>query len=100
MADKEKRLRKILSKFALKGKLKLVATLDEAHIVIVEDRNDKSNTKFIGKEVYIKMLENGYTFPEENIFFTVSSNPRDKKNIEQKLLPKTIGFCLKHSHGK
>ena len=44
------------------------------------------------------MLENGFTFPEENIFFTVSSNPRVKKNIEQKLLPKTIGFCLKHSH--
>ena len=68
MADKEKRLRKILSKFSLKGKLKSVATLDEAHIVIVEDRNDKSNTKYIRKEVYIKMLENGYTFPEENIF--------------------------------
>ena len=100
MADKEKRLRKILSKFALKGKLKLVTTLDEAHIVIVEDRNDKSNTKYIGKEVYIKMLENGFTFPEENIFFTVSSNSRDKKNIEQKLLPKTTGFTIKHLHGK
>ena len=54
MADKEKRLCQILSNFRLKGKLKLVATLDEAHIVIVEDRNDKSNTKYIGKEVYIK----------------------------------------------
>ena len=100
MADKEKRLRKILSRFDLKGKLKLVATLDEAHIFIVEDRNDKSKTKYIGKKVYIKMLENGYTFPEENIFFTASSNPRDKKNIEQKLLPKTIGFSIKHLHGK
>ena len=100
MADKEKRFRKILSKFALKGKLKSVTTLDEAHIVIVEDRNDKSNTKYIGKEVYIKMLEKRCTFPEENIFFTVSSNRRDKKNIEQKLLPKTLGFSIKHLHGK
>ena len=49
MADKEKRFRKILSKFSLKGKLKSVATLDEAHIVIVEDRNDKSNSKYIGE---------------------------------------------------
>ena len=100
MADKEKRLQKFLTKARLKGKLKLVTTLDEAHIVIVEDRNDKTNTKFIGKEIYIKMVEKGYTFPEENIFFTVSSNPRDKKNIEQKLLPKTTGFTIKHLHGK
>ena len=100
MADKEKRLQKFLTKARLKGKLKLVATLDEVHIVIVEDRNDKANTKFIGKEIYIKMVEKGYTFPEENIFFTVSSNPRDKKNIEQKLLPKTTGFTIKHLHGK
>ena len=37
MADKEKRLRKILSKRGCKGKLKLVATLEEASIVVVED---------------------------------------------------------------
>ena len=100
MADKEKRLRKILIKKGLKGRIKLVDTLEEADIVIVEDRNDKTKTKFIGKEVYIKMVKEGYTFPEENIFFTVSSNPRDKKNIEQKLFTKAIGFSIKHSYGK
>ena len=100
MADKEKRIQKFLTKAMLKGRLKLVTTLDEADIVIVEDRNNKTNTKFIRKEIYIKMVEKGYTFPEENIFFTVSSNPRDKKNIEQKLLPKTTGFTIKHLHGK
>ena len=91
MADKEKRLRKILVNKGMKGKLKPVDTLEEAHIIVVEDRNDKTKTKFIGKDSYIRMVEEGYTFPEENMFFTVSSNPRDKKNIEQKLLSNTFG---------
>ena len=84
MADKEKRLRKILVKRGIKGKLKLVDTLEEAHIIIVENRNDK--TKLIGKDSYLGMVENGYTFPEETVYFTVSSNPRDKMHIEKTML--------------
>ena len=91
MEDKEKRLRKILTNKGIKGKLKPVDTLEEAHIIIVENRNDKNKTKFIDKDYYVRMAEEGYTFPEENMFFTVSSNPRDKKNIEQKLLSNTLG---------
>ena len=49
MADKEKRLRKILVKRGMKGKLKPVDTLEEAHIIVVENRNDKKKTKLIGK---------------------------------------------------
>ena len=36
MADKEKRLRKILDKIYMKGLLKSVGTLEEAHIVLVD----------------------------------------------------------------
>ena len=86
MADKEKRLRKILTKRGLKGLLKSVGTLEEAHIVVVENRNDKKKTKLIGKDSYLRMVENGYTFPEEAVYFTVSSNPRDKMHIEQTML--------------
>ena len=37
MADKEKRLRKLLTKVNLKGKLKSVKTYEESSIVLVED---------------------------------------------------------------
>ena len=86
MADKEKRLRKILSRLGLKGRLKLVASLDEAHLVIVEDKRCASRTKLIGKDSWLIMIERGYTFPEEDVHYVISPNPRDKKNIEQKYL--------------
>ena len=85
MADKEKRLRKILVKISMKGRLKPVDTLEEAHIIIVDDRNDKKRVKLIGKDSYLKMVGNGYTFPEETVYFTVSSNPRDKMHVEQSI---------------
>ena len=62
MTDKEKRLRKILVKKGLKGKLKPVGSLDEARLVLVED-------KFIVIDEYIEMVENGHTFPEENAYY-------------------------------
>ena len=90
MADKEKRLRKILAKAGLKGKLKPVGTLEEAHIIIVENRNDKKKTKFIGKDSYLGMVESGYTFPEETVYFMVSSNPRGKMHIGQTMFSNAI----------
>ena len=86
MADKDKRLRKILVKINMKGRLKLVATLEEAHLVLVEDKQCASRTKLIGKDTYLIMIEKGYTFPEEEVYYTVSTNPRDRKHIEQKYL--------------
>ena len=86
MADKEKRFRKILLKKGMKGKLKLVDTLEEAHFVLVEDRRYWRKSRFIGKEVYLKIIERGYTFPEEDVYYLVSTNPRDMKHIEQKFL--------------
>ena len=85
MADKEKRFRKILVKRCLKGRLKLVDTLEQSHFVLV-NRKGLSELFFIKKEAYSEMIERGYTFPEEEVYFTVSSNPRDSKHIEERYL--------------
>ena len=89
MADKEKRFRKILTKKCLKGKLKLVATLEQSHFVLIH-RKGVSKLLFIRKGDYSELIERGYTFPEKEVYFTVSSNPRDNKHVEEKYL--TNGF--------
>ena len=86
MADKEKRLRKILTKLGMKGRLKLVASLDEAHLVLVQDKQCASRTKLIGKDSWLIFIERGYTFPEEDVYYVISPNPRDRKHIEEKYL--------------
>ena len=86
MADKEKRLRKILSKGGLKGKLKLAASLDEAHLVIVEDKRCVCGNRLIGKGTYLEMIEKGYTAPEEEVYYVVSTNPRNVWHIEHQML--------------
>ena len=63
MADKEKRLRKILLNAALKGKLKLVKTLEEAHIILVQDPHYPGKNTFFNRRGYQKALDNGETFP-------------------------------------
>ena len=86
MVDKEKRLRKILTKLGMKGRLKLVASLDEVHIVSVQDKQCASRTKLIGKDSWLIFIERGYTFPEEDVYYVISPNPRDRKHIEEKYL--------------
>ena len=81
MADKEKRLRKILLKAGLKGQLKSVTTLEETHIIIIENEQSSTKTQLIGKDSYVKALENGYTFPEDRVHYLVSSNPRNMRNV-------------------
>ena len=85
MADKEKRFRKILVKKGWKGKLKLVATLEEAHIILVNNK-ERSIVNIIGKGTYLEMIEKGYTAPEEEVYYVVSTNPRNTLHIEQKML--------------
>ena len=92
MADKEKRLSKILSRIRMKGKLKLVGSLEEAHLILVEDRNDRKKTMLIGKDSYTGMMERGYTFQEQTIYYLVSTNPRDRWNVDKHLLSNSFGF--------
>ena len=81
MADKEKRLRKILSRRGWKGRLKSVATLEKAHIIIIEDGQSMTKTQLIDKDSYVMALENGYTFPEDRVHYLVPSNPRDVRQV-------------------
>ena len=92
MADKLKRLRKILVKKGLKGQFKPVETSDEAHIILMEDKQCIHQTDFVGKDTYKKMIEEGHTFPEDNVHFLVSANPRNSWNIEKRLFTSAIGF--------
>ena len=86
MADKEKRLRKILVKKGWKGKLKLVATLEESGIVLVEDPCGEDKNLIFDKNGFKHALSNGETFPEDRVYFLVSTNPRDRRLVEQSIL--------------
>ena len=86
MADKEKRLRKLLSKLCIKGQFKLVAKLEEAHPVLIQDKRCVSRNKLTEKDSYLMAIEQGYIFPEEDVYYMVSTNPRNKQLVEQKYL--------------
>ena len=92
MADKEKRLRKILVKKGFKGLLKTVGTLEEAHIIIIENKQCIRKTMFIGKDTYNMFLEEGRTFPEDLVHYTASNNPRNTVNIERKIMTNAYGI--------
>ena len=91
MADKEKRLRKILTKIYMKGVLKHVKTLEEAHLVLVEDAEDPFKYTFYKKEDYKEVLEHGYTFLDDRVHFLVPSNPRNRRRVEQSIMTNKFG---------
>ena len=68
MADKKKRLRKILDKKEMRGMLKSVGTLEEAHSILVDDRRYNGTIKLMPKESYLNIIEEGQTISEENVF--------------------------------
>ena len=92
MADKEKRLRKILVKKGLKGRLKLVPSLDEAHLVYIENTQCHTKSMIIRKDIYSKMLERGNVFPDEIVYYLVSSNPRNMHQIEKQFQLNAFGL--------
>ena len=89
MADKEKRLRKILLNINLKGKLKTVKTLEEACLVLI-NKIGLGTFRLTRKEDYSELIERGYTFPEEEVYYLVSTNPRDAQSIERKYLTNAL----------
>ena len=86
MADKEKRLHKILTKAGLKGKLKSVKTYEESSIVVVEDPGSATKNVFFDKRGFEYALSNGETFPEDRVHFLVSTNPRNRQLVERSVL--------------
>ena len=88
MADKDKRLRKILSELRLKGKLKMVETLEEASIVMADHPSITTKVLFFGKNEFKQALSAGKTFPEDRVYFLVATNPRNRRTIERSMLIK------------
>ena len=84
-------LRKILNKAGLKGQLKQVESLEEAHVIFIEDKQSITKHAFYGKDAYKRMLEKGYTFPEDMVYFLVSANPRNRGSIERSILSNRFG---------
>ena len=91
MADKEKRLRKILAKAGLKGKLKSVKTCEESSIVLVEDPCSATKNVLYDKKGFKYALSNGETFPEDRVHFLVSTNPRNRQLVERSVLSNNRG---------
>ena len=88
MADKEKKLRKLLLNSRLKGRLKLVKTLEEVHIIIVQDPRYPGKNTFYNRRGYQTELDNGETFPEECVYFTIPTNPRNIRQITNSIIIK------------
>ena len=95
MADKKKRLRKILDKKEMRGKLKLVDTIEEAHLILVDDKRYNGTIKLMPKESYLRMVEDGHTILEENVYYLIPTNPRDRMNIEKSLITNSFAD-IKH----
>ena len=91
MADKEKRLRKILVKMDMRGMLRHAKTLEESHIVLVDCPEDPTKYAIYKKEGYQQVLANGYTFPEDRVHFLVHANPRNRRQLEQSLMTNRYG---------
>ena len=93
MADKkEKRLRKILVKKGFKGQLKLVGSLEEAHLILLENKRCIHRSIFISPSKYRSLIEvEGYTFPEDQVYYLISTNPREVYNIESRFISNANG---------
>ena len=91
MADKGKRLQKILDKKGMKGQLRPVESLEEAHIIVIEDKQCINRSAFMGKDAYKRMVENGRTFSSDIVHYLVSTNPRNGSHIEKRLLSNKVG---------
>ena len=97
MADKEKRLRKILDKLDLRGILKRVRTLEESHLVLVENTEVTGKCSVYKKEDYKKALEDGHTYSEDRVHFLIASNPRNRRLVVQSLMINRYGLpCNKY----
>ena len=92
MADKEKRLRKILFHANLKGKLKSVKTYEESSIVVVEDPCSATKNVFFDKRGFEYALLNGETFPEDRVHFLVSTYPRNRQLVERSVISNNRGL--------
>ena len=91
MEGKKKRLRKIMVKKGFKGELKPVSSIEEAHLICIENGQNVNKTVIIDINTYRQWLEEGHTFPEDTVHYVVHSNPRNVRNIQRKFLSNANG---------
>ena len=91
MADKIKRLNKILNKRRMKGFFKPVENSEDSHFVLVENTKDCldrfCDETIFKTEDYKVLLESGETYPPDIVHFLVISNKRNVQNIKNTLFP-------------
>ena len=85
MADKIKRLNKILNKLGMKGFLKPIENLEDSHFVIIEDKRCIHRSLLIETKKYKALLERGETHPPDIVHFIVITNKRNVQNIKNNL---------------
>ena len=95
MADKNKRLEKILKKTGIKGWLKPVDSLENSQFVLVENKRCVYNSFLIKTEDYKILLERGETYPPDIVHFLVNSNKRNVLNVNNGLLTPRIMSLFK-----
>ena len=100
MGDKLKRLNKILVKKGMKGQFKPVDNLEDAHIILIENKQCIDKTALMGKDTYKKRIEEGHTFPSDIVHFLVSANPRNGWNIERRFLTNATGLIRRTQKNK
>ena len=86
MTDKIKRLRKILKKKGIKGRLKPVDSLENFQFVLVEDKRCVYNSFIVRTEDYKTLLERGETYQPDIVNFLVNSNNRNVLNVNNSIL--------------
>ena len=75
----------------MKGELKQVDTLKEALIVLVDYPEEPTKYAIFKKEMYQRVLANGFTYPEDRVYFLVPTNPRNRRQLEQSLTTNKYG---------
>ena len=95
MADKNKRLEKILKKKGIKGWLKPVDTLENSQFVLVENKRCVHKSFLIKTEDYKILLERGETYPPGIVHFLVNSNKRNVLNVNNGLLTPRVMSLFK-----
>ena len=86
MTDKIKRLEKILRKKGMKGLFKPVESLENCHLVLVEDKRCVYNSFVLRTDDYKTQLERGETYSPDIFHFHVNSNKRNVLNANNGLL--------------
>ena len=95
MADKNKRLEKILKKKGINGWLKPVDSLENSQFVLVENKRCVFKSSPVKTEDYKILLERGETYPPDIVHFLVNNNKRNVLNVNNSILTPRVMSLFK-----